>query len=70
MMPPPINNTSVSCSWRVLVRVLLGPTACELVRPSFSSSDLSLTLLAFLFSAGETILGFKGNTEEKNLNIV
>ncbi|EOJ6088972.1 hypothetical protein ACM4AE_005519, partial [Klebsiella michiganensis] len=35
------------------------------VRPSFSSSDLSLTLLAFLFSAGETILGFKGNTEEK-----
>ncbi|AFN33443.1 hypothetical protein A225_4113 [Klebsiella michiganensis E718] len=40
------------------------------VRPSFSSSDLSLTLLAFLFSAGETILGFKGNTEEKNLNIV
>ncbi|AWF37541.1 hypothetical protein CSC17_4882 [Klebsiella oxytoca] len=26
---------------------------------------MSLTLLAFLFSAGETILGFKGNTEEK-----
>ncbi|ALQ45696.1 hypothetical protein ATN83_1573 [Raoultella ornithinolytica] len=37
------------------------------VRPSFSSSDLSLTLLAFGFSAGETIIENQGNTEDQKI---
>jgi hypothetical protein len=48
---------------------VLEPTACELVRPSFFIG-FEPYFTRFLFSAGETILGFKVTPKIKNLNIV
>jgi hypothetical protein len=49
---------------------VLEPTACELVRPSFSSSDLSLTLLAFYLAQVKRFSRIKVTPKIKKLNIV
>jgi hypothetical protein len=49
----------------VLVRGVFEPTAGELGTAIFFFIGFEPYFTRFLFSAGETILGFKGNTEEK-----
>jgi hypothetical protein len=66
MMPPPINSTSVSCSWRVLVRGVFEPTAGELGTAIFFFIEFEPYFTRFfLFSAGDTIIRNQSNTEDK-----
>jgi hypothetical protein len=71
MMPPPINSTSVSCSWRVLVRGVFEPTAGELGTAIFFFIEFEPYFTRFFYLAQVTRLsGIKVTLKIKNLNIV